>query len=509
MPNYHKFLIFFFWCVLGITIVLCLGFSSKTFFKQHLLNKLTKLSLSTNSSEDFTGRLSGLFQDDPDLSIIILEDETNQISGGMYDASRIRKEVYSAILNKYKTMIAQKKNLSKDTNMIIYETLFLEKVYLHFKSLMSFSAFLNFVQHTSWVNWFWAVTYLLIGALLSVIITKPSEEPGIFEDAREGMDTQGFRKISKVSQKDAPRRYRPYIKISEKNLIRKQDAHLKGFEMFELQLKLLMDQIYKVTNCEKITFFLYEERNWQAYIQKHGNVFVKGNFPVPKNLYKMDITANSVKSTDSSTAIIMGTKKEILGALVLYFDDDYIPDAKTEKKLVRTISKSTASLIIQRKFDGSIVDDETSFYAFPYFFVHLSNKIISNTPFATIVFEILNFERITSKTLKAWCRGVTHKIELILNKNSFTEGQVIAARVNQARFVLLIETDGKASPLLSKITREIEGMSFRFTRHPIKMCSCVVPYMHKVQSTEDYLRIMDQLIWVAERSKWKRSEQVA
>ena len=503
MPNYHKFLIFFFWCVLGITIVLCLGFSSKTFFKQHLLNKLTKLSLSTNSSEDFTGRLSGLFQEDPDLNIIILEDETNQISGGMYDASRIRKEVYTAILNKYKIMIAQKKTLSEDTNIIIYETLFLEKVYLHFKSLMSLSAFLNFVQHTSWINWFWAVIYLLIGAALSVIITKPSE------DTRKDIDTQGFGKISQESRQEAPKKYRPYIKINEKNLIYKKEAHLKGFEMFEPQLKLLMDQIYKVTNCEKITFFLYEEENWQAYIQKHGNVFAKGSFPVPESLRRMDITANLVKSTASSTAIIMGTKKEILGALVLCFDDDYIPDAKTEKKLVRTISKSTASLIIQRKFDGSIVDDETSFYAFPYFFVHLSNKITSRTPFVTIVFEILNFEQITSKTLKAWCRGVTHKVQLILDKNSFTHAQVIAARVNQARFVLLIETDGTVSPLFSEITREIEGMSFRFMRHPVKICSCVVPHMHKVQGTEEYLRIMDQLIWIAERSKWKSSEKVA
>ncbi len=497
------------WFFFGIFILFCLGFSDKSFLKQPLLREIDKLSMATTSNKEFIKNLPNIFDRDYDLRVIILENEKGQISGGMYNSIRINKNEYSKILERYRKAISQKEIIIDGKNMIIYDTLFQEKVYLHFSKLIGFSSFVSFIINSSFISWLFGIIYLGLGFLISRFLF----------DSLKVIKKQSHTNIGKIERDNLEQNLKQdNLKISthqNKNFLKKdfstyiKKTYLRDLQIFESQIKWMVNQIYKIINCPKISFFLFENKAWKPYIQKYGQLFIKGNFSILTNIDLAKKQANIIHKDMTSIMITFGSKKEILGLFVLEFINHYTLALWEEESLLQLISSSASSLLMQKKFEESTIDEETSFYTFPYFSIQLNNKITNKIPLATLAFEILNFDKMTSNTLKVWGREVTCKIQLELNKVFLENHQSLIARIKQNRFVLIVETDIENLYFLSNILKEIEKFSYYLGKKPIQICSCVIPNMYEIKNIESYLRILEQFMLTARHSKEKKIGQVA
>ena len=72
--------------------------------------------------------------------------------------------------------MATNKKITETSHMIIHDTLFQEKIYLHFDELVGFSAFAHFVINAGWTSWLSWFVYLGLGIFLAEILFNHAQE---------------------------------------------------------------------------------------------------------------------------------------------------------------------------------------------------------------------------------------------------------------------------------------------------------------------------------------------
>ena len=512
MLNSRQFWFNLFWLLIGIGILLYLQSLDKAFFKKSLLKKINHLSLNSKSFSEFESQLPKIFKEDKDLMAIIVKDEGNRVRSSLYDSNRISLEKYNQILENYSSPSFGDAFFDKNENMVDYETIFQERVHLYFEKLGGIFSVIGIFESFSIADWFWAVLYLGIGALLSLIIFDIDSIPIVklasMKSTKTTVSKEGSHKYSsneiiqpKISNSEIDRILGSrFGKFGGQGL---DKLYIRRSYIFENQLKSIMNRISKIVKCRKITFFFSEDDKWESYLQKQGKIFIKGSFidKIPKVVEDLEKVQNSVVKTKSSIVMSVNAKKEAVGAFYLEFFNVNLPSEDEQEEVLKLIAKTAAPVATQRKFENAAIDPETSFYTFPYFYITLNDKMVSHAPFITLVFRIRNIDQISSYTLKSWSRGIIYKMQLFFDEDR-SKGHInMVARTNQETFVILIETQQKNIDHLSQAAQELENFSANTGGIPVDVCSTIVPRLSRVKDTEGYLKIMEQQIWIASEEK--------
>ncbi|MDH5719068.1 MAG: hypothetical protein OEZ13_00465 [Spirochaetia bacterium] len=430
--SYRLLTIFFsIWIFLLISLIFVYKKSTPTDINA-LEREIRKLSQYKDSQEIFD-QFSSLFDKDISLLALILTDSKGYVKGSMFEPGRFTAEEYNNLLRNFSNI--KSKSHWKNHKLIKFDIQSQNNhAYLLMKTEKNLTdSFFIAVRSVPLLR------YLTFSAVLWSVFVFLSYMYFFLrnEKIKHPSNNTDFIKNKTFSTK--------------KSQIQNNDAGLiDSFKYLnEKQLLNFIDLLSKKYFCPKTAFFSREKNRWLPVLQKRGEIYVKGeSIKIPDFLEEFGEPENwntPILRESGSEYYLPVMHKEILtGVFWCKFSNMNIPEIHMIHDMQETVSSFARSVFVQKVYEKAVIDEETGFYNYPYFYFLLKERIQFEKNIAAIIFKIEPFlENISG--INEWGR----KIYSILDKKR--DSKTVICRLEQGKFIALFNVSN-----LSKSEQHLE-----------------------------------------------------
>jgi len=234
-------------------------------------------------------------------------------------------------------------------------------------------------------------------------------------------------------------------------------------------IKSTLENLLKEISANRVTLYSRSTSRkhsaWRGILEIRGmgSLAIRGADIIPDNLLEQsrDPKSDYVVSPDSKHAIFFDT---VSGEAQLAFA------IKTESRLARTpfeisemVKAMSRNILIQHRYEHSILDEDTGLYSAPYATFTLKEKILAGLPFALAALRVENrdiFDKVCRTTIR------------ILREAYSAEEAPIVAHFNQNTILIIYQAipflPKKSADTFARIDSACRGIHSNFASAMIK-----------------------------------------
>jgi len=416
---------------------------------QHIKNVETV----AQNQGDFFDRIPSILNKSLHLAAIIVYSDTFTISGRFYEPKRISRSLVENYAPQNSQLELTKNHFGSDfiqKNIILSEIN--RNVSIIIKKQISIAELWNNLQHYGHQNAKPAITiYSILGFILLILVVLSFTAKASVLDKK---NTLLFgKKESFISSQVKNDPIIPNKVVKKNNIIQLEEKKDTGARLlYENQLAIILKKIAKILPAKKISYFSWESEHFIPVYSRFGELFIRTDsseipdilteLPSPKEWHKI------MRSPDSKVIIIPVRKKNtLLGAFTLDFSNNIL---LTDQEINRSLGKLeqlsddfAKSLFIHRTYERAVVDEETGFYTYPYFYFALKERLLGKSKFSVLVFEVNNFDQNTPHALSKWSKEVKSLLPQKATRNDLSAMHThnmsshFVSRLDRNQFIVL------------------------------------------------------------------------
>jgi len=417
-----------------LTILAILGFSSGLLIGGYNIYKINnpdqieinhqiiRESLINKRESEFLRKITFLFDQYPAVSMVLFLNSKMEVSGSMYDGSRLNEMEYNKILGSYRKgkslEISSYKIFKfpvykdKAIHLIINNSAWLKNMGASWEELsIKIKLLLLFLSALSTVSLFY-----LIRILFSPFFKKQ------------------YGKKLKIKERELFRDEPPVIHTVHK---REKEKERREYD-FNRKITVLLNHLTNRFPVKFASVVLKFDNKKISEIKKMGGIIIHNEdaqeYTGIVEQFSV-ITHEMIFISDDKINIYLPVmyRDNYVGVVHLKFNESYLMNDLEKKEVVNLISEFSHSLFLQKIYNIATIDADTEFGTYPYFYFALRERLKTDSNFVVLVFEIPHIDRISPERIRGWA---THLAAGLLKENYSAS---LYARLERGKFALLYE----------------------------------------------------------------------
>ena len=475
-------ILFFFWVFLIIFCFLVYEKGTNYGDVQALKKEVSKV-LQDKNNKNILDKLPSVFDKDLSLLALVLTNKNGYIKGSMFEPERFNSGEYKEFLEKFSEI---KKTSQWKTHKLVMFDLKIqnELIYLLISTDKSFTEKFFAAARSIPLLRYLVFSIVLIGAflLLSVLYNF------LWSENRAIVKENPLNKKAKVIQ--APNGNQTEFQSSLKYLSEKQ-------------LINFIDLMCQKYFCATVAFFSREKSGWLSVLQKRGEIYIKGeSIKIPHFLKEFGEPENwntpVVKESGREYYLPVVHKDILTGVFWCRFNSMNTPEIETIQAMHAMTSAFAKSVFIQKVYEKAVIDEETGFYNYPYFYFLIKERLPFEQNLAALIFQIEPMKEENTDDLKNWGR----KLYSIIGKDSSI------CRLENGKFIAIfnlppgaVEEDAVENSYYKEIASRVQNSVEGSFSHRHNIYGAIIPREKVKGRAESFLSKAELALKIAAENK--------
>jgi len=418
-----------------LTILAILGFSSGLLIGGYYIykinnpdqieinNQIIRESLINKRESEFLRKITFLFEQYPAVSMVLFLNSKMEVSGSMYDGSRLNEMEYNKILSSYR----KGKSLEISSYKVFKFSIYKDKA-IHL--IINNSAWLKNMG-ASWKELSVKIKFLSL-ALSALPLVSLFYLIRILFSA---FFREHYSKKLKIKKSELSREEPTVIHTT---LHKKEKEKERREYDFNRKITVLLNHLTNRFPVKFASVVLKFDNKKISEIKKMGGIIIHNE---DAQEYTGIVEQFSVITHDMifisndklNVYLPVMYRDNYVGVVHLKFNESYQMNDLEKKEVINLISEFSHSLFLQKIYNTATIDADTEFGTYPYFYFALRERLKTDSNFVVMVFEIPHIDRISPERIRGWA---THLAAGLLKENYSAS---LYARLERGKFALLYE----------------------------------------------------------------------